>query len=156
MELPGRGQRVEWFQHHKASPISSDVILTEVLDDSQPTAEQELGDADRQSGLELELDAHQVVFIQVVQLAAARVPHWLFAASSGDFSLTTFFSRCWKNVDLPPARFIRAIRNPVPVRREMGARLIERAVQEWRGRALLFRLEPDVGSGLGVKLVKCQ
>jgi hypothetical protein len=26
MKLPGRGQRVEWFQHHKAAPISRDVI----------------------------------------------------------------------------------------------------------------------------------
>ncbi len=116
MELPGRGQRVEWFQHHKAAPISRDVIRIEVLDESQPAAEQELGDADRQTGLELDLDAHQVVFIQVVQLAAARVPHWLSAACSGYLSLTAYFSRCWKHVDLLPSRFIRGIRNPVPVR----------------------------------------
>src|SRR5688572_2689377 len=118
MELPGRGQRVEWFQHHKAASISREepVMRIEVLDESQPAAEQELGDADRQTGLELDWDAHQVVFIQVKQLAAARVPHWLSAACSGYSSLTTFFARCWKHVDLLPSRFIRGIRNPLSVR----------------------------------------
>ena len=92
MELRGRGQRVEWFQHHKAAPISRDIIRTDVLDESQPAAEQELGDADRQTGLELDLDAHQVVFIQVKQLAAARVPRWLSAACSGYSSLVALLS----------------------------------------------------------------